>query len=127
MIIKRSIIVAGSRTTPKYIVDDALYDLFGANLIEGVGLVPMDIVSGCALGADSWGEQWAKENGIPVTEFKADWQHIGNRAGLVRNEEMADYADMLIAFWDGESKGTKHMINCMQKRMKNYMVFYFNE
>ena len=75
------------------------------------------IVSGTARGADQLGEQYAKITGYEVSRFPADWDGLGKRAGYVRNAEMAKYAmadgnyGVLIAFWDGKSKGTKHMID----------------
>lgn len=74
-----------------------------------------EVVSGCAKGADTLGERWAAENNIPVKQFPADWKQYGKRAGYLRNRQMGEYADMLIAFWDGESKGTEHMINIMRE------------
>lgn len=71
----------------------------------------IEIVSGTAYGADTLGEKYAKEKGYPIIQFPADWEKYGKGAGYIRNEEMAKYADGLIAFWDGESKGTKHMID----------------
>ena len=62
------------------------------------------------VGADYFGEQYAKENGIPVRPFPADWDKYGDAAGPIRNKEMAPYATHLIAFWNGKSKGTKNMI-----------------
>ena len=82
-----------------------------------------EIVVGMALGADSHGEYWARCTGIPVTEFPAEWGKYGNRAGPVRNKEMADYADSLIVFWDGKSRGTKNMITTMEKLQKPNVVF----
>lgn len=79
------------------------------------------IVSGAARGADRLGEQYAKVAGYEVSRFPADWDGLGKRAGYVRNAEMAKYAmaggnyGVLIAFWDGKSKGTKHMINLAEK------------
>lgn len=69
-----------------------------------------EIVSGGARGADCLGEQWAKAHSIPVKQFLPRWSEFGRAAGPVRNREMAEYADMLIAFWDGVSRGTKSMI-----------------
>ena len=69
-----------------------------------------EIVSGGARGADKLGEIWAG-NDTPVTPFPADWDLHGKAAGYIRNKEMAEYADVLVAFWDGKSKGTKHMID----------------
>jgi hypothetical protein len=57
------------------------------------------------------GEEWAKKNGCPVKLFPADWNTHGTAAGPIRNKQMAEYADGLIAFWDRKSKGTKNMID----------------
>jgi hypothetical protein len=75
----------------------------------------VEIVSGAAKGADKLGERYAEERQYPIKRFIADWGTWGKRAGYLRNEEMAEYADALIAFWDGRSKGTKHMINLAKK------------
>lgn len=73
------------------------------------------IISGRARGADRLGERYAKERGIPVIYFPANWDRYGRSAGIIRNTEMAKHADVLIAFWDGESRGTRHMIQTAQK------------
>lgn len=78
----------------------------------------LNIVSGMARGADALGHSLAKENHIPVYEFSADWDKHGKRAGFIRNEAMGRFADALIAFWDGESRGTSHMISFMQSLKK---------
>lgn len=70
-----------------------------------------EVVCGEARGVDQFGKEWGEEKGIKVTSFPADWDRYGKRAGYLRNEEMAKYADVLIAVWDGKSKGTKHMID----------------
>lgn len=69
------------------------------------------IISGGAKGADSLGERYAKDKGYTIDLFPAKWDEYGKKAGPIRNEEMANNADSLIAFWDGNSKGTKHMID----------------
>ena len=72
----------------------------------------VEIVSGAYYrGADKLGEQYAKERGCNRKQFPADWNKFGKAAGPKRNLQMANYADALIAFWDGKSKGTKHMID----------------
>ena len=68
-----------------------------------------EVVSGCARGVDKLGEKVATERGIIIKKFPADWSR-GKGAGFERNFEMANYADALIAVWDGKSRGTKHMI-----------------
>ena len=75
----------------------------------------IEVVSGCARGADKLGERYAEERGYAIKRFPADWGTHGKSAGYLRNEEMADYADALIVFWDGQSKGTEHMINIAEK------------
>ena len=81
-----------------------------------------EIVSGLAKGPDSFGKQWGEANGIPVKEFPADWNKLGKKAGFARNFEMARYADELVAFWDGKSRGTKHMIQTMLYQNKPFQV-----
>jgi hypothetical protein len=70
----------------------------------------IEIVSGAAKGADHLGERYAIERGYKTTRFPADWNK-GRSAGYIRNKQMAEYGDALIAFWDGTSKGTGHMID----------------
>ena len=74
------------------------------------------IISGCARGADTLGLRYASENAFDVEEYPANWDKYGKKAGYIRNVEMAENADALIAFWDGKSKGTKHMIDIATER-----------
>ena len=107
------VIIAGSRTISDYMtVEKAIKDS-GFNISM--------VVSGTARGVDRIGEQWASRNGIPIKPFPASWMKYGKRAGFKRNEEMAKYADALIAVWDGESPGSKHMLGIA--RMKGLKVF----
>lgn len=73
------------------------------------------IVCGKARGADTLGEQYAKARNYQVAYYPADWS-IGKAAGYIRNTEMAENADALVAFWDGKSRGTKHMIDIANKK-----------
>lgn len=75
-----------------------------------------EIVSGGARGADRIGEKIAEINKIPVKQFIPDWNGLGKRAGFVRNADMGDYADAALIFWDGESKGSAHMIKLAQDK-----------
>ena len=68
-----------------------------------------------ARGIDQMGKLWADARKIPVKEFPADWDGLGKKAGVLRNEEMAKYAKCLIAFWDYESSGTNDMIQRAKK------------
>ena len=76
----------------------------------------LEIVSGGARGADKIGERLANEYNIPLKKFIPDWNGLGKKAGYVRNREMGDYADALLSFWDGESKGTKGMIEYAERK-----------
>lgn len=78
------------------------------------------VVSGHARGADTLGEKYAQDEGFALEIYPAQWKKLGKQAGYRRNEQMAEVADALIAFWDGSSKGTKHMIDIM--REKNQLV-----
>jgi hypothetical protein len=75
-----------------------------------------EVVCGMAEGADTLGMLWANFMEIPVIKFPADWGKHGKSAGPIRNKQMAECADGLIAFWDGESKGTKNMIDLATKK-----------
>jgi len=106
------IIVAGSRTiTDKKKIFKELDDF---RKIVG----DFTVVSGLAKGPDTIGKLWAVKNNLPVEEHPANWVKYKNSAGAVRNKEMEKVSDGLIAFWDGQSKGTKMMIDIMQKKNK---------
>ena len=81
------------------------------------------IISGHATGADTLGEQYAKEHGLSCELHPADWNRHGRAAGPIRNEEMAKVADRLVAFWDGKSSGTKSMISLAKKYKLEVLVF----
>ncbi|CAH9011847.1 putative Mycobacteriophage D29, Gp61 [Vibrio phage 464E53-1] len=87
----------------------------------------LEIVSGTARGADKLGERFAEEKSIPVKHFPADWDAKGKAAGYIRNAEMAEYADALLAFWDGSSKGTSHMIDLAHKNNLHVSVVNYKK
>lgn len=80
------------------------------------------VISGCACGADQLGERWAVEHGVAVKQMPADWS-LGRSAGYRRNVDMSLVADGLLAMWDGESRGTKHMIQIAVKAKLRVAVF----
>lgn len=86
----------------------------------------IEIVSGCAPGADKLGEKFADFFELPISKFPANWSKHGKAAGPIRNLEMAKYADELIAFWDGKSKGTKNMIDTATKQGLKINVIIYN-
>lgn len=73
------------------------------------------IVSGGARGADTLGERYAEQRGLHVLRMPADWNKHGKQAGYIRNQDMLQRANALIAFWDGKSRGTEHMISIARK------------
>jgi hypothetical protein len=100
-------IIAGSRTCK---------DLRALETaIASCGWTPTLVLSGTAQGADKLGEVWAIRNGVSVERYPANWSAEGKKAGYLRNALMASKADALIALWDGESRGTQHMINLARR------------
>lgn len=88
----------------------------------------IEIVCGCAKGADSLGDRYAKEHGIPIKYFPADWEKNGRAAGPIRNSEMLDYAGKdgcLIAFWDGKSRGTRDIVTKAEKKGIEVKIFLY--
>lgn len=93
-------IVAGGRDYTLTTEDEALLDTLGIT----------EVVCGGARGADEGGKRWAESRDIPVVMFPANWSQHGRSAGPIRNRQMAEYGERLVAFWDGQSRGTKNMI-----------------
>ena len=85
----------------------------------------LTLICGMARGADLTAYKLFSEVGLPVKMYPADWDQYGKQAGFIRNIQMADVADMLIAFWDGESRGTAHMIDTARKLNLNVLVFNY--
>ncbi len=108
------VIIAGCRDFTDY--------EFLKNEINKLELPITEVISGGARGVDALGERYAKENRLPVKRFPALWNIYGKSAGPIRNKEMAEYGDYLIAFWDGKSKGTKDMINRMKELGKDFTI-----
>ena len=116
---KFKVIIAGSREFLDYklLIEKCDHYLQNQNNIE--------VVSGAAKGADTLGERYAVKKGYALKTFPANWDFYGKSAGYRRNEEMAEYADALILFWDGMSKGSKHMLDtAREKNLKIKIVYY---
>ncbi|PEU21331.1 DUF2493 domain-containing protein [Bacillus wiedmannii] len=105
------VIVAGTRDFTDYeklrVTLDGLFIRYEMSKVE--------IVSGGARGADSLGERYAKEKDCLLQVFPAEWDKFGKSAGYRRNVQMAEYADACVTFWDGKSRGTKHMIDISKR------------
>lgn len=114
-------IIAGSRTITE--VEVIISALLGCPFTSEIS----EVVSGTAKGVDLLGEQVAKATGIPIKRFPANWEQYGKAAGPIRNNEMAEYADALVAIWDGKSSGTKHMIDSAKSKGLNVYVYVYRE
>ena len=116
--IKR-VIIAGCRDYNNYKEAKIYIDFCLSNIRKENNIV---IVSGCAGGADAIGERYAKENGLNIEKFPADWKKYGKSAGPRRNLQMAQICDFVICFWDGKSRGTAHVAaNCV-KLYKDFKI-----
>lgn len=116
----KKVIIAGGRDFNDYNYLRDSVNVFLLSKLRG-----LEIVCGMANGADMLGAQWAVLHAVDVKEFPADWNTHGKAAGPIRNKEMAEYADTLIAFWDGKSKGTKNMIdNALKYGLETHVYMY---
>jgi len=117
------------------------YDIV-CQAIEESGFEITEVVSGTANGVDTLGENWANAHDIPIKCFPANWKNIkvqgavirtnkygkyNAAAGHIRNEQMAEYGDALIAIWDGKSRGTASMIELARKYGLKVYVFLVEE
>ena len=107
------VIIAGSRGFSNY---KLLKEKCNEYLREKRKEYNIIIISGGARGADTLGEKYAQDEGFSLEVFPANWNKFGKSAGFIRNEQMAEVADALIAFWDGKSHGTKHMVEIMENK-----------
>lgn len=107
------VIIAGGREFSDYALLCKSCDKFLCQKHQTHDIV---VISGTARGADTLGERYAHERGYAVEKYPADWNRDGKAAGPIRNAQMAKVADTLIAFWDGQSKGTANMIDQAKTR-----------
>lgn len=115
--------IVGSRT-----INNLVYVLAGLNKLINDGVLPHEskwtaIVSGGAAGVDTLAKHVANDNGIPLIEFHANWEKHGKSAGFIRNNTIVSNCDVLVAFIEGNSKGTAHSINLA--RMWNIPNYVF--
>ena len=102
--------VIGTRTFENY---QQLCETLG-NLAN----TPTEIISGGATGADALAERYATENNLPLTIHLANWKEYGKAAGPIRNKTIIEECEQLVAFWDGQSKGTNHTIKTAKAKGK---------
>jgi len=110
------LIIAGSRTFTDY---QLLCQVLGPERHR-----ISELLHGGARGADRLAFRWAVRHHVRSRCFAADWARFGRSAGVRRNHQMAQEADALVAFWDGKSPGTRHMISCMEQLHKPCVVIH---
>ena len=102
--------IVGSRTCPPI------------DITPFLPFVPETIVSGGALGADTYAKEYAIENDIPLIEFLPDYKKYGKSAPIIRNMQIVDNCDFLLAFWNGTSRGTKFTTDYAEKHGVPYKI-----
>lgn len=112
------LVIAGTRTFSNY-------ELLKEYVIKNYSLSNLEIVSGTASGADSLGERFANEFGLPLYRFPANWSKYGKRAGILRNKEMTKFCDQCLVFWDGKSRGSYNMIQeaTIQNKKVKFIIY----
>lgn len=102
------VVIAGGRDFNDF---PKLCDTMDKLLKQQIKINQITIISGGARGADILGERYARLRNFGLVKMKADWDKYKKRAGFIRNEEMLDFTDGVVCFWNKKSKGTKHMID----------------
>lgn len=115
------VIIAGSRSFDNYKLLKQKLDKILNKINNPI------IISGTANGADKLGERYAEENNLECLQYPANWNKYGKSAGYKRNKIMAIEADALVAFWDGESKGTQHMIDLAKNYGLKIKIIKYND
>lgn len=129
------VIIAGGRDFDSYIFlrNRCFEILTGVFHFDIMNNSIIEIIHGNAKGADKYGGIFASHFNLRCTPFPANWDAYGKAAGHIRNSQMAVYATeyncygILIAFWDGQSRGTKNMIDCARSRGMDVFVVYYNK
>jgi hypothetical protein len=113
----RNIAIIGSRSFHDYRFVEITVD---ALLFENE---QPTIISGGAAGADAIAKHYALTHDFAYIEFPALWHKHGRSAGYIRNEQIVDAADLVLAFWNGKSPGTKHSIDLAKAKKKNLCIY----
>lgn len=114
------VVVAGTRSFNNYELMCKILDEFKLTKDDF-------IISGCAMGADWLGERYAREHGIMLKRFPANWKSYGKQAGYIRNKQMAEVCTHGVVFWNGSSRGSKHMIDLLREYNREYRVVKYSE
>lgn len=102
------------------------YELFKKH-VSGEKIKINSIISGGARGTDTLAERYAKEIGVPVKIYLPDWKKYGTAAGPIRNKQIVDSADCVIAFWDEKSPGTRSSLKIAEDLKKPLTIFVYAE
>lgn len=123
-------IIAGGRDFNDYNLLEKKAD----ELLQKFPADAITVVSGGARGADKLGADYARKKNYCLKMFPAKWDELGKSAGYARNKEMAEYCrsgwgvkGVLLAFWDGESRGTRHMIDTAKRYNMDVTVVYYDK
>lgn len=110
------IVVGGSRNFFDYEQLEAYLDVCLSAYSDVV------IISGHCQGTDLMAERYATEHGLAIEVIPANWKKYGRAAGPIRNREMVERSDVVIAFWDGKSRGTRSLIEYARALKKELRV-----
>jgi len=112
---KKRVAVVGGRDFTNYLRLKKILDSVKGKILS--------LVSGGAKGADQLVEKYAIENGFTIEVYQADWDTLGKKAGPLRNKKIVDNSDVVIAFWNGVSRGTKSTIDIAKRNNKLIKVY----
>jgi hypothetical protein len=119
---KFKVVIAGGRDFNDF---STLCNTMDKLLERQIKINKITIISGGARGADTLGERYAQLRNFNLIRVKADWNKHGKSAGFIRNKEMLDLTDGVVCFWDGRSKGTKHMVDITGHSHKRLVIEYY--
>ena len=115
--------IIGGRDFNNYtLMESILWDLLK---VRGNDIPKDIIISGGARGADAFAKKYAEEESLIYIEFPAEWDKFGKSAGFIRNQTIVDNCDMVLAFWDGQSRGTADTIEKAKKAKKPIFIVYY--
>jgi predicted Rossmann fold nucleotide-binding protein DprA/Smf involved in DNA uptake len=107
--------------------DNTLFETSLQKLLTEHNFVIKEIISGGAKGADTLAEKYSIKNNIPIRIFYPDWSLYGKKAGPIRNRQIVESSDYILAFWDGQSRGTKSSIDIANELGKPiHIINYIN-
>ena len=119
------VIIAGSRNYDDYNDFFRKVEQSMEKVFKNYSYNEIEIVSGGCRGTDKMAERYAKSKKLKSVVFNADWS-LGKKAGPIRNAQMAEYGDMLIAFLTPDSRGTVSMVNEAKKIKLPIVIFSIN-